>query len=160
MLTNYTFEPGHSCFSKSICGRVVKAPDSSSGQLCWREFDPHRMYFFEGWVSKKVEEQGIDPCASRMLSVRSTIWATPPLPCAHRDAQNPCSNPVMGEFFLQIAWVSSTEQNHANFSENEFLPAKLRDTNIQASTVRGTMMVSVVCGNSWGGNRGNRLFGP
>ena len=41
--------------------------------------------------------------------------------------------------------MSSTEQNHANFSENEFLPAKLRDTNIQASTVRGTMMVSVVC---------------
>ena len=31
---------------ESICGRVVKAPDSSSGQLCWREFDPHRMYFF------------------------------------------------------------------------------------------------------------------
>jgi hypothetical protein len=28
----------------SICGRVVKAPDSSSGQLCWREFEPHRMY--------------------------------------------------------------------------------------------------------------------
>ena len=40
--------------------------------------------------------------------------------------------------------MSSTEQNHANFSENEFLPAKLRDTNIQASTVRATMMVSVV----------------
>ena len=35
--------------ARSICGRVVKAPDSSSGQLCWREFDPHRMYFFEGW---------------------------------------------------------------------------------------------------------------
>ena len=31
---------------ESICGRVVKAPDSSSGQLCWREFDPRRMYFF------------------------------------------------------------------------------------------------------------------
>ena len=29
-------------FHTSICGRVVKAPDSSSGQLCWREFDPHR----------------------------------------------------------------------------------------------------------------------
>ena len=27
---------------------------------------------------KKVEEQGIDPCASCMLSMRSTIWATPP----------------------------------------------------------------------------------
>ena len=31
-------------FPRSICGRVVKAPDSSSGQLCWRGFDPHRMY--------------------------------------------------------------------------------------------------------------------
>ena len=27
---------------------------------------------------KKVEMMGIDPIASRMLSKRSTIWATPP----------------------------------------------------------------------------------
>ena len=28
---------------------------------------------------KKVEEQGIDPCAFRMQTERSTIWATPPI---------------------------------------------------------------------------------
>ena len=28
---------------------------------------------------KVVEDQGIDPCASCMLSTRSTIWARPPL---------------------------------------------------------------------------------
>ncbi len=27
---------------------------------------------------KKLEEMGIDPITSRMLSERSTIWATPP----------------------------------------------------------------------------------
>ena len=45
----------------SICGRVVKAPDSSSGQLCWREFDPHRMYFFG---DKKMAVPGVEPGSS------------------------------------------------------------------------------------------------
>ncbi len=45
-----------------------------------REFNPrseHNIFYWQFvWFlceKKKVEEQGIDPCASRMLSVRSTI---------------------------------------------------------------------------------------
>ena len=33
----------------------------------------------EGGNKKDLEEMGIDPITSRMLSARSTIWATPPI---------------------------------------------------------------------------------
>ena len=43
-------------------------------------------HFYKWWMKKKkwaeiekVEERGIDPLTSRMLSERSTIWATPPV---------------------------------------------------------------------------------
>ena len=34
---------------------------------------------------EKVEERGIDPLTSRMLSERSTIWATPPF-CLYSES--------------------------------------------------------------------------
>ena len=75
----------------SICGRVVKAPDSSSGQLCWREFDPHRMYFFVRRKQKtksaqlqKMGTMGIEPMTNGLLDQRSTDWAMRPDKCWKR----------------------------------------------------------------------------
>ena len=36
-------------------------------------------------IIQKVEEQGIDPCASWMQTKRSTIWATPPVYSEHYE---------------------------------------------------------------------------
>ena len=118
------------------------------------------MYFFERWVLKKVEEQGrVSIPVPHACSACALPFELHPLYPVHIEMHKTHVQIPYGKFFCKFTWVSSAEQNHEIFSENEFLPAKLRDTNIQA-TVCGTMMVSVVSGNSWGGNRGNRLCGP
>ena len=56
-------------FDSTFCAipfSLFPAQQDFRSWLSRREFDPRK-------TAKKVEEQGIDPCASRMLSVRSTI---------------------------------------------------------------------------------------
>ena len=58
--------------------------------------------FFWRVSFKKSGGAGYRSLCLTHAKMRSTIWATPPLPCAHRDVQNPCSNPVMESFFANL----------------------------------------------------------
>ena len=60
---------------------MVKAPDSSSGHLCWREFDPHRMYFFEGWVLKKWRSRVSTLCLTHAKRALYHLSYTPSTLC-------------------------------------------------------------------------------